>query len=284
MVRQEMAVHLKLLLIHTTILSLVSALTLPSQVSPKSIIKLSSSTTEPGSGSLVTPASTASKDTDSELAVYRYINSNTGTCILLQADAVVEVNFLLNNLDEQADSYIPKDALVDGNCKNEDASFLSISWKGYRLLLNFAKTPGGERWYIDNVELAVSPDLYQLRGIQTHGKLIKLYHKEILIPTPIGKSYACEEVDIDLIPDEEDNPPPGLRGSLLLRKLQLQPFIYKGENFEAAFECKPQRTHLDETAPIAVGSTLAIAVLMTVTGYGIFRYFKIKNVQYNTME
>ena len=79
----------------------MSALTLPSQVSPKSIIKLSSSTTEPGSGSLVTPASTASKDTDSELAVYRYINSNTGTCILLQADAVVEV-IVLNEREIRA--------------------------------------------------------------------------------------------------------------------------------------------------------------------------------------
>lgn len=116
------------------------------------------------------------------------------------------------------------------------------------------------------------------------GKLIKLYHREMLIPTPVGKSYSCDEVDIDLQSDEEDDPPAGLRGSLLLRKLRLQPFMYKGEDFEAAFECKPQRLYRDETAPIAVGSTLAIAVLMTVTGYGIFRYFKIKNVQYNTME
>jgi hypothetical protein len=132
--------------------------------------------------------------------------------------------------------------------------------------------------------LTVSPDLKEFGSLKTHGKPIKLYHKEMLIPTPVGKSYSCQEIDIDLETDEDDHPPPGIKGSLLLRLLQLQPFMYKGEDFEAAFECKPQKAFRDETAPIAIGSTLAIAVLMTVTGYGIFRYFKIKNVQYNTME
>ncbi|RZC37851.1 uncharacterized protein BDFB_004176, partial [Asbolus verrucosus] len=269
-----------------TISSLVSAITLSNQDTTKPRhTKFSSSTAEPGSGSLVTPSSTASKDKDKGVAVYRYINSNSGTtCILMKTDAVVEVKFLMYNLEEQADSFIPDKALVDGNCKNEDASFISISWTGYNLVLNFAKTPGGERWYIKNIELTVSPDLPQFHNIKTHGKPIKLYHKETLIPTPVGKSYSCQEVDIDLETDEDDHPPPGLKGSLLLRLLQLQPFMYKGEEFESSFECKPQKSYPDETAPIAVGSTLAIAVLMTVTGYGIFRYFKIKNVQYNTME
>lgn len=113
---------------------------------------------------------------------------------------------------------------------------------------------------------------------------IKLYHKQMLIPTPVGRSYACDELDIPLETDEDDHPPPGLRGSLLLRLLQVQPFMYRGENFEPPFECRAQTFVRDETAPIAVGSTLAIAVLMTISGYGIYRYFKVKNVQYNTME
>lgn len=100
----------------------------------------------------------------------------------------------------------------------------------------------------------------------------------------MGRSYACPEVNIDLKPDDSDNPPPGLRGSLLLRLLKLQPFMYKNDDFETSYDCKAQRAFRDETAPIAVGSTLAAAVLMTVTGYGVFRYFKVNNVKYNTME
>jgi hypothetical protein len=52
------------------------------------------------------------------------------------------------------------------------------------------------------------------------------------------------------------------------------------------YECSPggRLSFRDETAPIAVGSTLAVAVLVTVTGYGVYRYVKIKKVQYDTME
>lgn len=106
----------------------------------------------------------------------------------------------------------------------------------------------------------------------------------MLIPTPAGKSYSCDEFVIDLIPDEDDTrSPPGLHGKLFLRSFQLQPFMYKGNNFGPASDCNAQPGFRDETAPIAVGSTLAIAVLGTVTGYGVYRYFKVNKVQYNTM-
>lgn len=226
---------------------------------------------------------TQSSESKDGVATYRFINSKTGTtCILLRTDAVVEVKFRLHNLEEQADSFVPEQALVEGDCKNEDYSYMRLSWTGYSLIISFSKSPGGELWYIDKVELTVSPDLPQLKGV--HGNAIKLYHKTMLIPTPVGKSYSCEELDIDLETDKEDRPPPGLRGSLLLRALQLQPFMYKSEQFEPSMECKEMKTYRDETAPLAVGTTLAIFVLMTISGYAIFRYFKVKNVQYNTME
>ncbi|KAJ8959373.1 hypothetical protein NQ318_022059 [Aromia moschata] len=113
---------------------------------------------------------------------------------------------------------------------------------------------------------------------------VKFYHKDMLIAAPVGKSYSCKELEVDLQTDEDDNPPPNMRGKLFLRLLQVQPFMYKGDDFEQSVDCESQLSFRDETAPIAVGSTLAIAVLMTVSGYGIYRYFKVKNVQYNTME
>lgn len=106
----------------------------------------------------------------------------------------------------------------------------------------------------------------------------------MLLPTPVGKSYGCEETIITLLPNIDDTPPEDLRGTVYLRKLQLQSFMYKGKSFGPIFDCNSAKRFRDETAPIAVGSTLAIAVLGTVTGYGIFRYLKIKKVQYNNME
>lgn len=161
---------------------------------------------------------------------------------------------------------------------------MRITWSGYSLVWTFAKTPGGERWYISRLELTVSTDLPQYHNIKMHGNNIRLIHSTMAFPTPVGKSYTCEDTVIELVPNEEDDPPAGLSGTLFLRALQMQPFMYKSSDFGPAYECKTTRSFRDETAPIAVGSTLAIAVLVTVAGYGVFRYLKIKKVQYNTME
>ncbi|XP_050518718.1 uncharacterized protein LOC126892907 [Diabrotica virgifera virgifera] len=285
MARKGGMAYLSSLIIFATTCTIVSALTLNQGTTKPRHTKFSGSTTE-GVGPLVTPVSSSASKDDSGVAYYRLFNSKTGaTCILLKTDAVVEVQFKLHDLDEKADSFIPEKALIEGDCKDEDAAFMRISWTGYSLVINFAKTPGGERWYISSLGLNISPDLPQFHGIPIQRKSsIKLYHRKMLIPTPVGKSYSCSEVEVSLETDEEDNPPPGIHGILFLRLLQVQPFMYKSEDFETAFECKPQRSFRDETAPIAVGSTLAIAVLVTISGYGAYRYFKVKNVQYNTME
>lgn len=109
-------------------------------------------------------------------------------------------------------------------------------------------------------------------------------HSAMLFPTPVGKSYTCEdEKTVTLRPANEKAA--YFKGILYLRQLRVQPFMYKSTNdFGPQFECSVAGYMRDETAPIAVGSTLALAVLGTITGYGLFRYFKIKKVQYNTME
>lgn len=116
------------------------------------------------------------------------------------------------------------------------------------------------------------------------GSHFKLVHSQMLFPTPVGKSYSCAESIVQLVSKDPEGQAQGLSGTLYLRAFQLQAFMYKDSNFGQSFECNAQLGFRDETAPLAIGSTLAIAVLMTVTGYGIFRYFKVKKVQYNTME
>lgn len=216
----------------------------------------------------------------SGVGVYQVVNDNDITCILLKTDALIEIDFKSNIGDEEGDTYMPEETIVEGNCKNEDDSSMRITWKGYILVIYFAKTPGGERWYISNLELTVSTDLPHYHNIKTQGRSFKLYHNKMVIPTPVGKSYSCAELRIDLTPKEGDTKAPrDLRGVLYLRALQLQPFMYKGREFGPAYECSAARGVRSETAPIAVGSTLAIAVLLTVGGYGAFRYFKTRGHQ-----
>jgi len=67
--------------------------------------------------------------------------------------------------------------------------------------------------------------------------------------------------------------------------MKLQPFKFKNNEFAAEFSCTSlSARERDETAPVAVGSTLAAAVLLTITGYAAYRYFKVKKIKYDTME
>ena len=68
--------------------------------------------------------------------------------------------------------------------------------------------------------------------------------------------------------------------------MRVQPFVFRNNEFSVEFSCLAlsARANRDETAPVAVGSTFAAAVLLTITGYAGWRYFKIKKVKYDTME
>lgn len=57
----------------------------------------------------------------------------------------------------------------------------------------------------------------------------------------------------------------------------MQSFMYKSSNtWGPTFQCSATGTYRDETAPIAVGSTLAVATVCTVVGYGLWRYDNLK--------
>ena len=139
----------------------------------------------------------------------------------------------------------------------------------------------------------------------------------MLFPTPVGKSYKCSE---DIVIEMKDE---NLLAKISLRQLKMQPFIFKKDDFGpgevsiilikeheciwncltdnsqaslirlfvcfkqfSEFVCSPggAKSYRDETAPIAVGSTLAVITLLTVAGYGVYRYMKVKKVQYDAME
>ncbi|KAL1517825.1 hypothetical protein ABEB36_001543 [Hypothenemus hampei] len=280
------SVYFQFLVVCTSLSSLVDSIELQNKGTPRPRLK---PTSLPRAGGQTTTTTKSPKE-DSGIAVYRlfYTTATDITCILLKTDAVVEVTFKLNGNDEQADTFIPKDAAVLGTCGEEEIVKMNLVWLGYSLTLSFAKTPGGEHWYLSNVELTVNVDMPKFHGIQRYNsrnKNLRLYNDSMVMPTPVGRSYYCDdEVDIALRTHASDHPPQGVSGVLLLRALQIQAFMHRSDNFSTPYHCKAQRSFRSETAPIAVGSTLAIAALAIVVGYGVFRYYKVSSVQYNTME
>ncbi|PSN45966.1 hypothetical protein C0J52_18870 [Blattella germanica] len=196
---------------------------------------------------------------------YRVLNRDGNPCIQLQVDCTITFTYKTKSGTRDDYEYLPSSIDADGECSDDDSSL----------------TPGRERWYVNGISLTVDTTTNKFQGINNPGfrKLVTPKEHSMLFPTPVGKSYSCqEETSVELQNGD-------VSAQVFLRGFKLQPFMYKKE-FGPVYECSPggMRAFRDETAPIAVGSTLAIVVLLTVTGYGVYRYFKIKKVQYDTME
>lgn len=140
---------------------------------------------------------------------------------------------------------------------------------------------------MDNVDLAYSTNNKYFEHIDRPDLHVKLSTptNALLFPTPVGKSYTCDQENVITMFAQGQNDMSGHLAKLYLRDLRMQSFMYKeASTWGPPFQCSASGSYRDETAPVAVGSTLAVVVLATITGYGIWRYFKVKKVQYGTME
>ncbi|GJQ77814.1 hypothetical protein Trydic_g16071 [Trypoxylus dichotomus] len=274
MTRRCFVISFKYILLCCSLLCLVSPINLqdPSTDRPRTTrtSTTASSTTTSVSPSIFTP--------ELGVTLYKLTTSNGATCILLKADSLVEVIFKEHGEDALGYSYIPNNVIIAGNCQYEDSATMTISWSEYVLLWEFAKTPDGDHWYVSNIELTVGTNIPMYYNLRTHGPHFKLVHNQMLFLTPLGKSYSCDESIVRLIFTDPEGQAQDLKGTLYFRAFQLQPFMYKGSNFGPPFECNAQLERRDGTAPVVVGSTLAIAVLMTVTGYILFRIINVTDV------
>lgn len=228
---------------------------------------------------------TARPVVDANTAIYKLLDSRGSACILFKVDALLVIKFTTVH-EEQAekDMFIPNNAKVTGDCGSGDDAMLVVSWNDMEWSTYFTKTPGGDRWYIEKTELTVDTGNTKVfEHIKKPGRKLRLEPKTRslqLFFTPVGKSYSCsnEEKAVDMVNGD-------VSVRLEMRDVRVQPFIFRRGEFGPEFVCTPGGASFrDETAPIAVGSTLAIVVLCTISGYGAFRYFKIKKVQYDTME
>ncbi|XP_028027581.1 lysosome-associated membrane glycoprotein 1 [Bombyx mandarina] len=222
-------------------------------------------------------------------ATYRLQGGGGETCILLTVDALLDISYV-TKLNERADAntFVPNNANVGGACKDGDAETLVLSFKDFTLEWFFAKTPGGERWYAESMKLSYNSSSRILEHAANQGRRVTLTtdSRELLFPTPVGKSYFCpDETVIELTEEDPSNPTLAHKAKLYLRQMRLQPFMFKrsGE-FGPAWHCAGAARARSEAAPVAVGAALAVATAGTLLGYAIWRYLKVKKVQYDTME
>ncbi|KAK9510777.1 hypothetical protein O3M35_005490 [Rhynocoris fuscipes] len=201
--------------------------------------------------------------------LYRWKGDDGGTCILLVVDALVGFNYI-TKLDEvvEKDVFVPASATVKGDCKDEDKETLILKWKSFVLVMYFSKTPGGERWFVSKMEVKFDSSDQFFEHIKNPGRTYILStdsnQGQLLFPTPVGKSYICDrEIEVKLSSPDTDT-----TATVFLRMMQLEPFIFKNDEFGPEYHCSSTGagTYRSETAPLIVGSMLASACLLTIVG------------------
>ncbi|CAH2061929.1 unnamed protein product, partial [Iphiclides podalirius] len=272
----------------------VQSLQLDSQASTRRprVTKYSKTTLTPG-------ASTEAATERSLLtATYRLLGGGGETCILLTVDALLDISYL-TKLNERADAntFVPNNANVAGVCKEGDAETLVLSFKEFSLEWSFAKTPGGERWYVESIRLTYNSSSRILEHAAQQGRRVTLSTgpRALLFPTPVGKSFFCpDETIVELT--EDDTSSPRFPSSLATRQMRLQAFMFKRDwrcgsgmfkrdgEFGPPWHCTDSARARSEAVPVAVGAALAVATAGTLVGYAAWRYLKVKKVQYDTME
>ncbi|CAO1345794.1 unnamed protein product [Diamesa tonsa] len=223
----------------------------------------------------------------SSVSLYRLNSTDGKTCILIQTDGLLSIQYRDKlNEDKEADAYMPDNPGLTGMCDDSDDSTIMITFRGFTLTMYFEKTPGGERWYITTVELTYNSNNQLFEHIDRPNLNVKLSTPPhtFLFPTPIGKSFECSTEQTIVMYSQDENDKSGHLAKLFLRDTRLQGFMYKaGGLFGPPFECSATGSYRDESAPFFFGTTLAIATICTVTGYGLWRYFKVKKFTYGNM-
>ncbi|XP_035451601.1 uncharacterized protein LOC118277043 [Spodoptera frugiperda] len=221
-------------------------------------------------------------------ATYRLLGRDGETCILLMVDALLDISYV-TKLNERTDAntFVPNNANVAGACKESDAETLLLTFKDFALEFSFSKTPGGERWYADSLRLTYNSSARILEHAANQGRKVTLStdSRELLFPTPVGKSYTCPEETIIELAEQDANPATAHRAKLYLREMRLQAFMYKrGGEFGPSWACARAARARAESAPVAVGAALALATAATLCAYAAWRYLKVKKVNFFTLK
>ncbi|XP_057365600.1 uncharacterized protein LOC130686476 [Daphnia carinata] len=189
------------------------------------------------------------------------------------------------------------------NCFNNPSSsvkpLLVVTWSSsFQLCFYISKDE--TNWNLDQIVFAFNtsevPLGFAKSELRTFGSEANALSE---LQAPLGSSYRClSPKQFSLLPlggsrvvlgqNKNQNVPD--KATLRLDNFQFQPFLGDLKVFGEEVVCREDlitrrhRRRRDSSVTIAVGSSLAVISVVTVMGYAIFRYVKVKAVGYDTMQ
>ncbi|XP_069939243.1 lysosome-associated membrane glycoprotein 1-like [Cherax quadricarinatus] len=172
------------------------------------------------------------------------------------------------------------DAKVSGMCDRVgQVSQMDVSWSSYVLSLRFGLDDLSDSWFVSRFSLTYNLTDPDFTDAAPGGGEVTVASKDDqkYWRTNNEKSFRCLLLHDVILTDKLNN-----TATLHFDEVRVQAFC-KEDTFREPKHCI-HRVHRDELVPVTVGAALAGSTLLTVIGYAIFRYFKVKKVQYDTME
>ncbi|XP_043190726.1 uncharacterized protein LOC122364432 [Amphibalanus amphitrite] len=219
---------------------------------------------------------------------YAVFDHHGRICILATINADLEIVYY-TEYDERKKLTVrlPDDAEVTGACARDNAEpVISLRWDHFEFSMFFKENDIGNTWYVSDMKLEYDADQFPEAKPRVGRQMLwmdrQMLHTLHLFGTPVDKAYFCtSKQDLDLYNGD------GVRSaSVILWDLHLQPYVRNGQ-FGASVNCPGVpvgRRRINETVPLAVGSTLATVTVLTIAGYAVWRHFKVKKFNYDTME
>ncbi|KAH7972062.1 hypothetical protein HPB52_006156 [Rhipicephalus sanguineus] len=222
-------------------------------------------------------------------------NATDGTvCILAKFQVFFTITYASRGGLQTVTLKMPESAKAKGICATEDQEpVLELTWPVFRFILMFSRVPpvsdkGRGSWKVSGMEIQFNTNSPFFPGA-TNGKSGKRTARSpenmTLFETPMGESYFCPTPKLVTLTDSRG----GRKVAVQFKDLRIQAYEFQG-TYGPAHRCSQVRMAgvqdpfpQDETVPIAVGSTLAVAAVAVVVGYALYRSVFVRRVDYNTM-
>ncbi|XP_077522308.1 lysosome-associated membrane glycoprotein 5 [Amblyomma americanum] len=220
-------------------------------------------------------------------------NATDGTvCILAKFQVFFTITYASRGGLQTVTLKMPESAKAKGICATEDQEpVLELTWPVFRFILMFSRVPpvndkGRGSWKVSGMEIQFNTNSPFFPGATNAGKrTARSSDNMTLFETPMGESYFCPTPKLVTLTDSRG----GRKVAVQFKDLRIQAYDFQG-TYGPAHRCSQVRMAgvqdpfpQDETVPIAVGSTLAVAAVAVVVGYALYRSVFVRRVDYNTM-
>ncbi|XP_047495398.1 uncharacterized protein LOC125043357 [Penaeus chinensis] len=202
-------------------------------------------------------------------------------CVLAYFKAEVTIYYADVKGDYQSKLVSPEDdSEVSGTCDRiGKVSEVVVGWKTFVLGLRFGLDEITDSWYVSRFSLSYDLSDPEFASAAPGGGEVTVASKDNrkYWQTNNARSFRCLLLHDVPLTDSFNN-----SATLHFDEVRVQAFS-SSDRFRTPKHCI-HRVHRDEMVPVTVGASLAASALLTIAFYGIFRYFKVKKVNYDTME